>query len=116
MRPAGLFAIALLACSGVVAGAGFVTGAWPARATRWPPAAAPLIDIDRLAALRPAAGALARNAEAALGAGDIAGALELYRQASQIAPGSGFADRRRCELLAALGRTDEALAACNLFF
>jgi hypothetical protein len=77
-----------------------------------PPAAS--VEIDRLSAQNPSAGAMVRRAEGALAAGDVAGAAELYRQARRLAPLSGFADRRHCQMLAELGQRDAAVAACRL--
>jgi hypothetical protein len=79
-----------------------------------PPAPAHPVEVDRFAGRFPEAGKLARQAEQALAAGRLSEATSLYGEASRIAPGSGFADRRRCELLSAGGQGDLAIQACQL--
>ena len=84
------------------------------RAESWPLAPAPPVDVDRFRAASPQAGDLASQAEALVAAGRLSEALALYEQAAWLAPHSGFPDRRRCELLIALGQRDRAIEACNL--
>jgi hypothetical protein len=79
-----------------------------------PPAAASAGEIERLREIDPAAGALAERAEAALSAGKVGSAAELYREVARAAPRTGLGHRRECELLTWLGRREPALAACNL--
>lgn len=85
-----------------------------ARAENWPLAPAPPVDVDRLRAGNPQAADLANQAEAAMAGGRLGDALALYEQAAWLAPRSGLPDRRRCEILTALGRRDSAIDACNL--
>jgi tetratricopeptide (TPR) repeat protein len=74
------------------------------------------IDEDDVAALRagnPHALELVEKGEALALAGDVAGAAELFRDATTHAPRSALSARRLCEALTALGRRDEAIAACD---
>jgi tetratricopeptide (TPR) repeat protein len=77
------------------------------------PAAHELEIRDLGRASRPAADLVIR-AEAALKQNHLAEADQLLVQARQVVPDSGFLARRHCEVLAALGRRDEALEACKV--
>lgn len=103
----------LLLLGAIIAAIGLLSGDG-VRADSWPLAVAPAVDVDRLRAVNPAAAALASQAEAAIAGSRLSEALALYEQAARMAPRSGLPDRRRCELLTALGQRDSAIEACNL--
>jgi tetratricopeptide (TPR) repeat protein len=69
-------------------------------------------DARDVALIPPAARERFERGEALLEAGDFAGALPLLQGATTEAPDSAIAYRRTCEALTALGRRDEAIAAC----
>jgi tetratricopeptide (TPR) repeat protein len=80
-----------------------------------PPLPAALsIELRELGFASAGAAELAGRGEAALKTNRLQDAERLFAQARQAAPGSGFPARRHCEILTALGRRDEALAACKV--
>jgi tetratricopeptide (TPR) repeat protein len=71
--------------------------------------------VWRQASLRSAEGAaLFSRGEEALVAGDLRAAEVLFRQSRDRMPDDGLPARRHCQVLAELGRRDEAIAACKI--
>ena len=70
---------------------------------------------DRISIARelPAAMALLNQAEAAVAAKDLEQAASLFARARAEAPRKALPGRRYCETLAALGRREQAIAACE---
>jgi tetratricopeptide (TPR) repeat protein len=75
---------------------------------------APELEVRDLGQTSRPATDLVLRAEAALQENHLSEASQLLLQARQAAPDSGFLSRRHCEVLAALGRRDEALEACKV--
>jgi tetratricopeptide (TPR) repeat protein len=67
----------------------------------------------RIAREMPAAADLLHRAQGAMGAGQPATAEALLARARALVPRSALPARRHCEALAALGRKQEAIAACD---
>jgi Zn-dependent protease with chaperone function/Flp pilus assembly protein TadD len=66
-----------------------------------------------LDALAPEATPIFQRATVTLDAGDLATAGDLFSKVLDLAPGFAPAERRRCGVLAQLGRRDEALPLCR---
>ena len=69
-------------------------------------------DVRDIARLHESARERFERGEALLEAGDFQGALPLLQEVTTDAPDSPIAFRRVCDALTALGRRDEAIAAC----
>jgi len=63
--------------------------------------------------LRPHVADLIEQGEAALEKCDLENAVEFFRRATEGSPHGALAYRRQCQALTALGRRDEAMAACQ---
>ena len=93
---------------------GYLAAARSIAAEPYPLPAANPVEIQILNEQNRPAADLVKRAEAALVAGHLERALQVYTEASRAAPRSGPLHRRRCELLTALGRKVQALEACKL--
>jgi hypothetical protein len=71
-------------------------------------------ELQRLEGQNAAVVGFAQKAEAAIAAGQLDRAADLYAQARQGNPRHGLPHRRHCEVLTRLGRREPALAACKL--
>lgn len=70
-------------------------------------------ELFSLRSLKPEAVALLERGEERLSVGDLAGALDTFRDAEKAAPMSRIIVRRKCQTLALLGRRVEAMEDCQ---
>lgn len=71
-------------------------------------------ELERVRSETPQAAALFEQAEASLRAGDLQAADRALREARGIQKNSFLLGRRHCQVLAELGKRDEALEACSV--